>query len=127
MNDDAIIAEIRELEQQRGRALVEADLKTMAELVADDVVHIHASGLVEDKAAYLLGVETKLDFQRVERPAPLTVRVYGDVAVATGPLDQTVAIKGPGTVIEMSTITTQVWVKKGSSWVQNSFQATRTE
>jgi ketosteroid isomerase-like protein len=121
---DTIVAEIRRREDERGQALLNADWAALASLMADDLVHIHATGLVDDKTTYLDGARTKLDYLRFERKS-YDVRVHGDIAVATGLLDQQVRIKGPGTVVDVQAATTQVWIKKDSAWVQSSFQATR--
>jgi ketosteroid isomerase-like protein len=80
---------IREREAARGRALVASDYAALADLVTDDLVHIHATGAIEDKQAYLAGLEAKLVFLSVSRPS-LDVRVYGSIAVMTGPLEQSV-------------------------------------
>lgn len=44
MNEQAIVNTITELESARCRALVEGNLGTLAELVDDQLVHIHATG-----------------------------------------------------------------------------------
>lgn len=126
MTKENIVDEICRLEDERGRALVNADWDALSALVSDDVVHIHGNGLIEDKATYLESIRTKLEFIKVERTSYM-VRVYGDVAVATGILEQTVRVKGPGTVVTARLATTQVWVKAGNRWTQNSFQGTRLD
>lgn len=122
----AIANEICRLEECRARALVTSDWDGLAALIADDLVHIHATGLVEDKAAYLEGVRSKLEFLEVRRES-LTVRSYGELAVATGILRQVIRIKATGAIAKVSTATTQTWVKRDSTWLQNTFQATRLE
>lgn len=117
---------IREREAARGRALVASDYAALADLVTDDLVHIHATGAIEDKQAYLAGLEAKLVFLSVSRPS-LDVRVYGSIAVMTGPLEQSVKVKGPEIVVDMKAVTTQVWRLDGDSWRICSFQATKTE
>jgi ketosteroid isomerase-like protein len=114
---------IRQYEDERSRALVEADYAALADLVSDDLVHIHATGAVEGKKAYIEGLEAKLEFLSVVRPG-LDVRVYGNIAVATGPLDQSVRVKGPGVTVDMKAIVTQVWRLDGGRWRICSFQAT---
>jgi ketosteroid isomerase-like protein len=123
MNDAATAAEIKRLEERRCRVLVARDYAVLADLVADDLVHIHATGMVDDKASYLAGVEQRLDFLKVERK-DLTVRRYGDVAVATGSLHQTILVRATKQELEMKIVTTQVWVLQDGNWRQSSFQAT---
>jgi ketosteroid isomerase-like protein len=99
------------------------DLKAVAALVDDDLVHIHASGRIDTKADYLLGVENRFVFRDVARQ-DLTVRAYGDIAVATGGLTQTVEIVGTPEKRQMKAVVTQVWRRREGAWRQVSFQAT---
>lgn len=124
MNHDQTIADIEQRETARCAALVKGDWDGLGALIADDVVHIHGNGSIEDKATYIAHISEKLTFLRVERPS-LKVRVYGDTAIATGILDQTVRLKGPETEISQSAATTQLWVKRDGNWLQASFQATK--
>jgi ketosteroid isomerase-like protein len=125
MNSE-ITSQIRRLEDDRMKALMGADSGALAELLGDDLVHIHANGHLENKQQYLDSVSTKLEFIRVERPS-LEVRAYGDVAIATGVLDQTVRVKASGATINMRAMTTQSWVRRNDKWLQVGFQATRLD
>jgi ketosteroid isomerase-like protein len=117
---------IRQREDERSRALVEADYVALADLVTDDLVHIHATGAVEGKQAYIDGVKEKLEFLSVVRPS-LDIRVRGDSAIVTGPLDQSVRVKGPGIVVDMKAMVTQVWRLDDGKWRICNFQATKVE
>lgn len=118
------IAEITQLEEERGRALVNADWAALAALLADDLVHIHTMGLIDDKASYLEGVRTKLDYVEVKRVS-LDIRLYGEIAIATGVLDQKLRIKPSGAIVDIHAATTQTWIRQNDRWLQNTFQATR--
>jgi len=123
MNETLIQNEITRLEASRCLALVEADLETLDGLVADDVVHVHANGKTDDKAAYLAMVRGQIRFLTVARER-LDVRVYGDMAVATGPLRQSIEIAATGVRVDMHIVTTQVWWRHADTWKQISFHAT---
>ncbi len=123
---EQIVNEIKRLENERGRALINQDWPALAALMGEDLVHVHANGLVDDKAAYLENARTKLDYLKFERLS-LTVRCYGDIVVATGILFQSVRVKGPETVVDVKAATTQTWVRRDGRWLQNTFQATRTD
>lgn len=112
------------LEKARTEALISANWERLAELLTEDLVHIHANGQIEGKLAYIDSVRSKLEFISIERE-PLTIRTYGSFAIATGIMTQSVRVKGPGTVVELKAATTQVWVRDGNVWRQASFQATR--
>lgn len=118
---EAIKAEILRLENERCRALMARDLQALAALVDDDLVHIHASGRIDTRAEYLTGVEARFVFRDVARQN-LVVRVYGDIAVATGGLTQTVDTAAETRL--MRAVVTQVWRRRDGTWRQVSFQAT---
>ncbi|MEO8857265.1 MAG: nuclear transport factor 2 family protein [Burkholderiaceae bacterium] len=122
-NDEAARQAVLAREQQRHRALFDLDFETLADLVTEDLVYVHASGRVEDKAAYLEGLRTRFRFLNVERPG-LEVRVFGDIAIATGRLDQVLIILATGQEHTMKAFATQVWVRQGNDWRVASFQAT---
>jgi ketosteroid isomerase-like protein len=123
MTERSIQDEIARLEQARCRALVEGDFDTLGKIVAEDVVHIHANGHADDKAAYLKMMAQQIRFLDAAR-TELAVRVYGDVAVATGPLSQSIEMCATGQRIDMRIMTTQVWIRRHNNWQQASFQAT---
>ena len=111
------------LEKERAEALVAGNISRMSEMVSDDLVHIHASGRVEDKAAYLEGLRSRFRFLRVHRPR-LDVRVFGDTAVVTGPLELLLTILATGQEHAMNAYATHVWVRRDQRWQLASFQAT---
>lgn len=79
----SITDEILAVESQRQFAFSVGDIETLGELMADDLVHVHTNGRCEDKREFInhfRGIK-----RRIERP-DLTVRVYGDIAVVTGPM-----------------------------------------
>jgi ketosteroid isomerase-like protein len=123
MNEANVKQEIVRLEQARCRALVEADIDSLKTLVSDDVVHVHANGKADNKTAYLLMVEKQIRFLEASRQS-LDVRVYGELAIATGRLDQVIEMKQTAQRIDMHVMTTQVWAQREGAWQQVSFQAT---
>lgn len=123
MTEHAIVNTIIELEAARCRALVANDIAALRELVDEQLVHIHATGQVDDKQKYLGLVETAIKFLSAERKS-LDVQVQGDVAVATGRLLQRIEFRSTGERREMDVITTQVWFRRNGAWRQVTFQAT---
>ena len=121
MSEESIKSEIARLEERRCHALRSGDVETLANLVADDLQHVHGSGKVDNKIAYLDGVATKYRFNRIER-GELNIRVYGDIAVVIGPLSQTVSTVGVEGVKNIEAITTQVWRRVEDGWKQNTCQ-----
>ncbi|HEX9990409.1 MAG TPA: nuclear transport factor 2 family protein [Chloroflexia bacterium] len=74
--------EIRNLERQRLRALVEADMSVANELHADDFELITPSGRVLSREQYLGDISSgKIDYLLWEPDAEIRVRVYDQMAV----------------------------------------------
>lgn len=122
MSDEVISAILTE-EAKRCGALIEADFAVLAELMSDDLVHVHATGGVDDKTSYLAGIEEKLEFLEASRPET-QVRVFGPIAIASGPLLQRIRITQQDIVVEMKAFATLVWRFEGDKWRVCSFQAT---
>lgn len=115
--------QVLEAEDRRRAALANLDIAALDALMADDLVHIHSSGLVHDKAALLAYILARGAAVSVER-GPLEVRLYGDVAVITGRI--TNRMKGAdGKEQVLDGIATQVLARQGGAWRFVSFQFTR--
>jgi ketosteroid isomerase-like protein len=116
---------LTELEARRRTALVERDFTTLASLFADDLVYVHSIGNVQDKPTYLAYVQGPMSFASIER-GPLTVRAYGEVAVMTGEMTNTLAGPNLPAPVVVQAMVTQVWRDAGAGqWQMVHFQATR--
>lgn len=105
MSADDVIA----LEQRRGEAIGAGDLDALADVLADDYLHVLAPGRVVNKAQY---VEMIRNSPRKPERGALRVRRYGDTAILTG--DLTNAIGAPGAVRRViPAFCTQVAVRGG--------------
>lgn len=111
-------------EAARCHALVAGDIEALDALIASTLVHVHATGMIEDRDAYFASVRNRLEFLKVER-ADLAIIDHGDFAIATGKLDQIVRNRVTDQTHDMKMITSQVWVRQDGEWRQASFHATR--
>jgi ketosteroid isomerase-like protein len=80
-----VAAELHTVEERRRQALIDVDLDTLDELFDDTLVHIHAPGLVHDKAQLLEHTAARRAYLDITR-GELVIRLIGDVAVVTGPI-----------------------------------------
>lgn len=122
MNDAESIEQVIASEHARIRALIERDLPALTALLDAQLVHVHTTGRVEDHASYMAGVGGNLEFFEITR-GDLDVRIYGDTAVMTGPLDQRLRVISTDTQMQLASIVTQVWIKAGERWKLASFHA----
>lgn len=110
---------LRQLEERRCKALMAGDAETLAALLAENLVHIHLNGQIDTKEGYLHGFRDVYTFRSISRGA-LTIRFFGDAAVMTGALSQTIEVRASGDTIDVSAVTTQVWNRSGGGWVLNT-------
>ena len=74
------IEQIRQLERERLRSLVSADLPTARRLHADDFQLINPAGAPLSKTEYLGQIESAFLDYRAWEAGEITVRLYGDAA-----------------------------------------------
>jgi len=130
MNKANATADVRalliDLEQQRCRAMMDADTDRLRQLLHRDLTHVHAKGQVDGYDSYFSTGGFNVTYTRLER-ADLEIRVMGDSALMTGrQLLVGVRKNGTGTVTIDSRVM-QVWIKEGERWQQLAFQTTPTE
>src|SRR4051812_17902105 len=83
--DERVTAELHAVERRRQRALLEVDLDALDELLDDTLVYTHAHGITHTKAQLLEHTANHRPYLDITR-GELLIRVFGDVAVITGPL-----------------------------------------
>lgn len=125
MTDEKLIRELTQRERERRDALVNDDMAALADLVTDDLVHVHTTGNVQSKAELLDHAGGFLRFLEVER-GPLTIRRIGEnAAVMTGAMTNTVKRRDVDECVTVRAFVTQVWVRQDTNWRAASFHATR--
>lgn len=115
-------AEVALLEEQRRAALAAGNLEALGELFSDDYVHVHATALVQDKAAMLDHVRKS---PRTVAPRSPKIRVYGEFAILTGEMVNIAPGSGGAAPAQTRLYATQVARKVDGKWKFISFQTTR--
>jgi ketosteroid isomerase-like protein len=110
-NDPTLAQVVMDLQRQEDDAEAHGDAAALGRVLADDFFAVTPTGDVEHKAEYIARI-TRLD----PRPAAIfqysaiTVRAYGDTALATYRVD----FKYPNVTAAFRI--TVVWVKQGETW-----------
>ena len=118
---------IRQREGARRVALITGDSAAFAEILADDLIHVHTTGSVHGKTELLHHAIVFLEFFDIER-GPLDIRFIGpDAAVMTGSMTNTVRRRGHGEHVRVDAFVTQVWIKQSNTWRVVRFHATRID
>ena len=114
MTSEPEAAPVIALEARRCEAIGLGDLDALAEVLADDYLHVLAPGRVVDKTQYLEMI--RRGPRRPERGA-LDVRLYGAAAVITGDLDNHIGSgEDAGVRRVIAAYCTQVAVKRDGHW-----------
>ncbi len=124
MNEQQRIDEILAAEQARREALVADDHVRVSQLFADELVYVHTTGLIHDKAQYLAYARDTVAYLAIER-GELNVRVHGDVAIMTGIQTNTLKKRSEESSVRAEGFVTQVWTYGPSGWQIASFHGSR--
>jgi hypothetical protein len=111
---------ILDLENRRLLAMKESNPDALADLLEEDHVHVMANGAVTDKRG---AVESVRNIPREVEPRTPQVRVYGDVAILTGPQINHERINGEVVIVKL--FVTQVVRRTNGVWKFVSMHAVR--
>ena len=110
-------------EDARYAAQTTNDFAGMGRLFGDDLVYIHSSSVVDDKASYTDSMRSGNVKYRVMRRSDVKVRTYGCIAIITGNADFDVTVKGQDLSVQLRFHS--IWAKRGSDVQFISWNATR--
>jgi ketosteroid isomerase-like protein len=124
-NQKALEEALLAREAERRDALISDDMDRLADLVTEDLVHVHTTGNVHGKAELIGHAGSFLQFLDVQR-GPLTIRrLCADAAVMTGAMTNIVCRRGQDERVTVNVFVTQVWVLREGRWQITSFHAVR--
>ena len=114
---------ILEIERRRRAALVAVDLDELERLFAEDLIHVHSTGMTHTKAELLRHIEQKRAFLAIDR-GDLQIRVEGPIAVITGTMTNRMRSRDGKAEILLHGFVTQVLRRNDEGWQFISFQLT---
>lgn len=115
--------EVMAAEMQRYEAQMNDDFAAMNRLIGPDLVYIHSSSVVDDKAAYIESMRSGEVKYHKMRMLDSKVRVFDCLALMTGTASFDVTVKGQDMTVDLRF--TEAWVKRGGKLEFVSWQATR--
>lgn len=116
--DEAVKAEDARYAAQMGN-----DFAAMERLIADDLVYIHSSSVVDNKKTYIESMRTGAVKYRVMRRSDVTARTFGCVATLTGLGNFDVTVNDKEMTVEIRFHA--IWAKRDGKVQFISWQATR--
>jgi hypothetical protein len=114
--------EILALERRRHAALIGGDIKALEALFADDLTHVHTSGVMHTKPQLLDYVLSRVHFISIDRQG-LDVRLYENVAVMTGTMTSRMRNSQTGEEATLHSFVTQVLRRQEGQWRFCAFHA----
>lgn len=121
--EQAEIALIKKMEDERIQAGVRKDVEAIAPFTAEEYVQIDFDGRVMDRDATFRRIRSSDIRLRSNSPDDLRVRIYGDVAVVTGRATPKGVVDGREFVDPVRY--SRVYVKRDGRWQVVLFQQTR--
>jgi uncharacterized protein (TIGR02246 family) len=113
--DAAAVADIRQLGQDMGDAMVARDVHKIDQMFGDDWVSVGSSGSVATKQALLTDIrdgKKKLTWFELR---PIDVQVFGDTAIAQGEVAEKRVIDGKEVYMEL--VYADILRKRDGRWV----------
>lgn len=99
--------QLRDLEEQRGRAMIEADGPALDRLLHDDLIWIHGSGRAEGKEMLTAMLERDRPYRELVI-SDYRVRQIGTACISTGTVEITLAT--PGAPPPYFNLFTNIWL-----------------
>ena len=121
--DDARTAGLRAAEIKRFEANVNADAKTLGQLLDDGLEYVHSNGELDSKQSFIESLTSgRRDYAKAEADIE-TIRILGDVAIIRGKAKVTVI--DAGTSRDLHIGYTDVWVWKDGRWQMTAWRSSR--
>lgn len=118
-------ASILALDKQWSDAIIKGDTATLDNLLADNLVYAHATGIVDTKASYIAKIkERRQVYKSFEQHKPI-VNVYKDSAV-TFSYVRVIGTNQAG-VFDDKVMLIHFWVKQNNSWRLAAHQTTKID
>jgi ketosteroid isomerase-like protein len=118
----SIQAVVRDLEDRRYRAMIEADIDTLDALCSEDLVYAHSNSARDDKRDYLGKIASgQFDYHEVEHPIDKLV-VSEHCAVVIGHMRARVT--NAGRLVQLDNSCLAVWMRTDGRWQFVAYQPT---
>ncbi len=114
---------LKQLEKRRYDLMIKKDMAGLRELLADDLVYTHSSGVTENKEQYLQGLSSGKSVYYAVEPEETQVRLYGNMAILNGIARVDTEVNGQKTTLRLRY--TDAYVKRNGKWQFVTWQSLR--
>ena len=117
--------EVRNAEKDWAAAVVARDYDALAQILGDQLVYAHSTGVVEGKSEYVGKLRSGAQrYDGIEHHSTI-VRAYADAAVAHSKVRMTG--QSGSEAFDNQLMMMHLWVKQGGKWRLAAHQTTRLE
>ena len=117
------VDEVLAAENERYRAMLDADPEALDRLCADELSYAHSSGVRDTKQEYFDKVRSGYyDYHRIDHPVE-RVEVLGDTAMVVGRMTADLTVDGTRKTID--NLALAVWTRAADGWRLLAYAPTR--
>lgn len=114
---------VKQANAQRLAAMRKGDAAALNELLADNLVYVFSTGIVENKAGQLKAIEHgTVKYEDDLHIRDVEIRAFSENAVVIGVLESHIALNGERQ--HLVNRFTMLWVKNEFKWQMSSWQST---
>lgn len=110
-------------DKERTEAQIKQDAATLDRLLGDDLIYVHASGLVQGKAEFVADLKSSKRIYKKVTNSDVNVRVLKDAAIITAKSQISVSFEGKENELSLQVI--EVYAKRNGRWQLIAYQSTR--
>jgi len=114
---------IIDLDKRRMTAMAQKDIKTLTEVIADDLVYTHSSARLDTKQSLIGNMESGSTLYTSVVPSDVKAQDLGDTVVLTGSCR--ISVNAGGRPNSFGVRFTDVYANRGGSWQMVTWQSTR--
>jgi ketosteroid isomerase-like protein len=115
---------IIDLDAKRMKAMAEKDLRTLNDVIADDLVYTHSSARLDTKQSLINNMESGATVYTSVVPSDVKALDLGDTVVLTGSCK--ISVNSGCKPNSFGVRFTDVYANKGGKWQMVAWQSTRT-
>ena len=114
---------IIELDRKRMTAMAEKDIRTLNDVIADDLVYTHSSARLDTKKSLIANMESGSTVYTSVVPSNVKAQDLGNSVVLTG--ECRISVLANGKPNSFSVRFTDIYANKAGKWQMVAWQATR--
>jgi ketosteroid isomerase-like protein len=114
---------IIDLDKKRMTAMAEKDIRTLNELISDDLIYTHSSARLDTKQSLIANMESGSTVYTSVVPSNVKAQDLGDTVVLTG--ECKISVNANGRPNSFGVRFTDVYSNKGGKWQMVTWQSTK--